>query len=283
MNEQDFRHALRDTMTTVAVPPPMSEVVVLDAARLAQRHRRARWAGAGSAAAAVAVIGAAVVVVAATSGAGGSGAVQPGVAPSSTGSEQPSKTGTSWPNGQTDRTARSGPEFDKGEALLGELAGAVPPGYGAPDDLTYEDPDYSGGPLRFSQAQYEDTVGGTEVWEYLAQQPITEGNGVGQLFVEVTTPGNAMAGDGCALAPSLWGMAGTCEEHVVGGNAVGVFTPADRQDFHSWAGYRYDDGTVVFVAQSLDYPGSAKPPLAAAPLTARQLAELAADERFLLD
>ena len=289
MNEFELRQAMRATMTASAAPPPMSETVVLDAARQDLRRRRARWAGAGSAAAAVAAIGIAVAVVLATSGGGGSSGSPVGAPPSSTTSGQPtsgepSKTETSWPNGQPDRTARNGTEFDNGLALLAALTEVVPEGYGAPEDLNYEDPSYSGGPLRFSQASYVDTIDGEEVWEYLADQPITKGNGVGRMFAQTTTPGTGTAGEGCELAPTLWGMEGECVEQVVDGKRVGVFTPSgDRQDFHSWAGYAYGDGTVVFVAQGRDYPGSGRPALAEAPLTAKQLAELATDPRFRLD
>jgi hypothetical protein len=287
VNENELRQAMRATMTASAAPPPMNETVVLDAARQNLRRRRARWAGAGSAAAAVAAIGVAAVVVLATSGAGGSGS--PVGAPPTTTSGQPtsgepSKTDTSWPNGQPDRTARNGPEYDRGEALLAALTEVVPAGYGAPEDLSYEDPSYSGGPLRFSQASYVDTVDGEEVWEYLADQPITKGNGVGRLFAQTTTPGSAVAGEGCALSPTLWGMEGECAEQVVDGKRIGVFTPTgDRQDFDSWAGFAHPDGTVVFVAQGRDYPGSGRPALTEAPLSARQLAELATDPRFRLD
>ncbi|MGH3878683.1 MAG: hypothetical protein ACRDSK_16750, partial [Actinophytocola sp.] len=243
-------------------------------------------AGAGSAAAAVAAIGIAMVVVLATSGTGGSGSpvgAPPTTSEQPTGGE-PSKTDTSWPNGQPDRTARNGPEFDNGQALLAALTEVVPEGYDAPEDLSYEEPGYSGGPLRFSQASYEDTVDGQEVWRYLADQPITKGNGVGRMFVETVTPGNGAAGEGCALSPTLWGMEGECTEQVVGGERIGVFTATgDRRDFHSWAGYLADDGTVVYVAQGRDYPGSGRPALATAPLSAEQLAELAADPRFRLD
>lgn len=42
MSEQEFRSALRAMMTDTVPPPPMSEAPVLDAARRAQRRRRAR-------------------------------------------------------------------------------------------------------------------------------------------------------------------------------------------------------------------------------------------------
>jgi hypothetical protein len=292
MNENDLRYALRATMESASAPPPMNETPVLDAARREQRRRRAQWAGAGSAVAASAVVGLAVVVVGATSGPGGLGAAG-GTPPSTTGGEpsgtasgDPSDTQTSWPNGQQDRTATSGPEFNQGQALLDEVTASVPPGFGAPRDLKYQDPDYDGGPMRFSQAQYVDTVDGDEVWEYEGVQPVTKGKGVGELTVVETTPGNGAAGDGCALKPTMWNMTGTCQEHVVDGKRVGVFTAKAADpgaQFDSWAGYRDDDGTVVFVAQDDSFDGSGRPALSQQPLSAKRLAELAADPRFHLD
>ncbi len=295
MNEQEFRHALHDTMTAAAAPPPMSETPVLEAARRAQRRRKARWAGAGSAAA-VAVVALVAIVVG-----GGSGNDVPGVPVGGSGTPTASAGGEtnggsavptasagggtkdtepSWPNGQTDRTARSGPRFDQGEALLGEVTAVVPAGFGAPDDLDYAEPGYSG-PLRFSQSQYVDTVDGVEVWEYQGVQPVTKDGGVGELFVQVTSPGNLMTGDGCDLRPTLWGLEGDCHEKVVDGKRVGVFDAKDDSgNFDTWAGYRYADGTVVFIAQSLDYPGSAKPAISSPPLSPDRLAELAVDARF---
>lgn len=296
MNEQDFRHALRDTMTGVTAPPPMSETPVLEASKKAERRRKTWFAGAGSAAAVVVV--AAVAVVLGGNGspdgvqvgqpgppAPASGSASAGASASDSAKAGPSdsaeNTEPSWPDGQTDRTARQGPHFDKGEALLDTLTGAVPDGFEAPADLEYGDTSYYGKP-RFSQSQFVDRVDGNEVWEYQAVQPVSSGDTVGRLLVQVTTPGSGMAGDGCALAPTFWGLEGTCADKVVGGKKVGVYTGTPDSDFQSWAGYRYDDGTVVFVAQSLAYPGCEKPALAAAPLSTDQLAALAVDERFLV-
>jgi hypothetical protein len=291
MNEYELRQAMRATMSTTAAPPPMSESMVLDVARQDLRRRRTRLAGAGSAAAAVAVIGIAVAIVATTSGAGAPGGKAPVGAPptgSSSGqptgssSGQPSDTKTSWPNGQTDRTASSGSEYEQGRALLDELVEAVPAGFGAPGDLTYGDPQYSGGPLQHSQAQYEDTVDGTEVWEYDATQPVTKGGGVGKLMVQVTSPDSRVSGEGCDLPP-LWGEQATCVERVVDGKTVGVFTTTDTgplKRLDGFAGYRHEDGTVVFVAQAAEYAGSGKPALAGAPLSPERLAQLATDPRF---
>ena len=298
MNEQELRQAMRATMATASAPPPMSEIPILDAVRRTERRRRARWTGAGSAVAATAVVGVAVVVVATTSGAGGSGAGGVGGAAASstatgtttgtatvTGSAtsgRPSDTETSWPNGQTDRTARNGPEYDKGVALLAELAAVVPPGYESPDGLKGNGP-LAGAPMKYQQAQYVDTIDGTEVWEYTADAVVTKGGGYGRLIVQVTSAGSESTGEGCDIVPGLWSMTGTCTEKVVDGKRVGVFTSMKEDDqFDQWAGYRYDDGTVVFVGQADHCAFTNFRPLAGQPLTTQRLAQLAADPRFRL-
>lgn len=286
MNENELRHALRTTMATATQPPPMSELSVLDAARLAERRRRARWAGVGSAAAAVAVVGLAVVVVAATSGAGETdpGALRTPPTSTTTTSEQPTDTETSWPNGQTDRTANNGPEFDQGVALLEELDASVPAGYESPDDLLGTG-DLAGAPMKDHQAQYDDTVGGVEVWEYMADAIVTKGNGYGRLLAEVTTPGNEATGEGCGLSPGLWGLEGGCSEVAIDGKRVGVFYSQNPEldQFDQWAGYRHNDGTVVWIAQAGFRAFTDFKPLPGPPLSDHRLAELAADPRFHLD
>ena len=292
MNEQELRQAMRATMATASAPPPMNESPVLDAARRAERRRRNRWAGVGSAAAAIAVVGIAVVVVAATSGAGGSGAAGPGVATttsttSGTASSDTSNvdepTEPSWPNGQTDRTAQKGPEYDRGVALLEQLDAVVPAGYEAPHDLEGNG-DLAGAPMSYHQAQYADTVNGTEVWEYLADAIVTKDGRYGRLLAEVRTPGNGYTGDGCDIEADLWGMTGKCTEIVVDGKRVGVYnwTGGTDDQFEQWAAYRHDDGTVVFIGQSAHRAYTNFPPLAGLPLTAKRLAELAADPGFKL-
>jgi hypothetical protein len=238
----------------------------------------------------VLVVTMAVVVVAATSGAGGSqpGALRPPPPTSSTTtSEQPTETdtSTSWPNGQTDRTADNGPEFERGQRLLDELDAVVPPGYESPDDLLGTG-ELAGAPMKDHQAQYGETVEGVEVWDYMADAIVTKGNRFGRLLAEVHTPGNGATGEGCDLAPALWGLeAGACSEVMVDGKRVGVFHASNPEfdQFDNWAGYLHDDGTVVWIAQAGFRAFTNFPPLDGPPLTERRLAELAADPRFHLD
>lgn len=270
MNERDFKDALHQTMTAQPAPPPMSDAEVLDAARRDRKRRRAMWAGGGSAAAVVAIAVGVVVLAPSSSNGGG---VQVGSQPSdvtATADAPPNteNTKTSWPKGQIDRTATSGPQFDRGVALATALAGVIPAGYESDPALSY------------NQANYDDTVSGTELWSYMADAQVAKGDGVGKLIVEVATPRPANTGDGCALTAKFWGQEGACVEVVVDGKKVAVVTPRDAMTVGQWAGFRHDDGTVVFVAQQL---AAADKPLDALPLTAEQLAALATNPGFNID
>lgn len=282
MNEHELKQSMRDTMAVTTMPPPMSETPVLEAGRRAKRRRRAQWAGAGSVAAVVAI---AVGVVIVAPGGGGGPTVQLGDA-QTTETAPGEKTETSWPNGQTDRTATSGPRYDKGVTLHDGLRAALPDGVEAPDGLTYEDKDYGGGPLNRHQSQYDDTIGGTEVWRYDAYVPVTKGTGLGEVSVEVITAGNPAVGDGCALAASVWQTGGTCEDVRAGGGTVGVVTvgaDAENWNYEQSAIFRHQDGTVVIVAQARTYAGSGQPAMPELPLTRDQLAGLAVEAGFKLD
>ena len=294
MTEHDLKRALRDAMATTQAPPPMSEVRVLEAAKTAQKHRRAALAGAASAVAVVAIAVTAVVLP------GREGdAVSPGVGPPATSSatDSPTTTGTpsttgagsedtetSWPNGQTDRTASSGPRYDRGVSLDELVEEIVPEGYATPTDLTASE----GFALRYHQAQFRDYVNGDpngdQVWEYYASLPVTKDGGAGTVFVMVVTPGDGgLSGEGCAFADVLWDEASACEDVTVGDGTVGLATGAEGSAFSQWAGYRHADGTVVYVAQALVDNRSGLTPLAQLPFTQDQLATLATDPRFHLD
>ena len=304
MNEHEFRRALRTSMSATAEPPPMGEAAVLDAAKRDRTRRRAMWAGASSAVAVAAIAVGVVIVAPSTSGGGNGGDLGVGGAPPSVRPTEdlapehettPARvvpdpgggdTETQWPDGQTDRTATAGPQFDRGVALLAELAAVVPPGYESPDDLV-GDGNSAGLPMRYHQAQYADTVDGVDVWEYMAETAVTKGDGVGRLLAQVSTPENRATGEGCDLATVSWGVEGECAEIVVDGKRVGVVTATghdpERNQFEQWASYRHDDGTLVSVAQSTYRSFTEFPPLSGPVFTARQLAELAADPRFHLD
>jgi hypothetical protein len=274
MNEQDFRGALRDTMSVAVAPPPMNEVPVLDAARRAQRLRRARLAGAASAAA-VAVLAVGVAITTAPS----AGTTDPG---------GPPPANRLVENGPNDGTRTAGPEFERSADLVGLLAGAVPPGLATPDGLMHTDPAYGGSPLRYHQV-VEDLVDGTLTWQYLAGIPVQRAGGLGDLEVEVMTEGGSATGNGCDLTVPQWeGIPGSCVERVVDGKLVALNTvpataPEHLRQFEQWATYRYPDGTVVLLAQSADSDGAGRPAMTGLPLSENQLLAMVTDPRFHLD
>ncbi len=272
MNEQDFRGALHDTMTLAVAPPPMNEVAMLDAAKRAHRQRRATAAAASAAAVVALAVGVAVTGPSAT------GVTEPGTSP------PPPSSGE---NGPHDGTRTAGPEYERGADLIDVLAGAMPPGLETPDGLVHTDPAYGGAPLRYHQV-VEDLVDGTLTWDYEAIIPVRGGGGLGELEVEVTTEGNKTTGAGCELSPTFQHLVGSCTERTVGGRKVGVYAidpgqPDYVRPYEQWASYRYPDGTVVHLAQSVRFPGAGQPPMAAQPLTQDQLVEMVTDPRFHLD
>jgi hypothetical protein len=289
MSEQDFRDALRKTMDAVSPPPQMSDATVLAAAHRDRRRRRTLWASLGTAVV-VAAIAVGVVLVA-PSKSDGDGVRVGGPQPTSTkdvatpettssASEETGPGGSSetFPSGMTDRTAKSGPHYERGAALTAALDDVLAnTGYGTPGDL--ENVGQLSGPLKRNQANYDGKVDGAEKWSYTAVTPATKGNGTGEMMTEVTT----MSGQetGCAL-PKMWGLEGQCREITVDGKKV-AFVDADqarRDHIDQFAAYRHDDGTLVYVTQSVDYAFSDLPPLAALPFTPEQLAAMAVDERF---
>jgi len=275
MSEETFREALRAVTAASPPPPPMSSSVALAHARRARLRRWGGWLAAGSAlTVAIAAVGTAVIT-----GAIGPGSAQglvPGALPSSiaTGPGGDTDTQEPWPTGpdgqpQQDRTATGGPRFDQGVALLDATLAAVPDGFTVP---TGSSP--GGIPHRWHQAQFDERVGGVEVWTYSVSIALARDGGLGQLTTEVVTAANRLPTQPCALAPTFWGMGGPCQTLTVNGVQVGVVTKTGDR-YEQWAGYRHPDGVVVYAAQSLTTQEESSP-LAALPFTAEQLATLAA-------
>jgi hypothetical protein len=265
MNEDELRSALRTTMTVTLTPPPMSAADALSRGRRARVRQRAAWIGSGGAAA-LAIF---AVAITATAGRGAGllpGGPLPSPMPTATGLPAPSSTGTKqvWPTGpdgspQEDRTARAGAQYEKGKKLLNDLMGAVPAGFTVLDgqDDTYH------------QAQFEDHIGGKDIWSFMATAQVTKAGGTGHLAVEVHAAGNAFtAATGCELTTQFWGMGGHCELVSVNGVQIGVVDrPGSDDRFDQWAAYRYPDGTVVFVAQGKVSQSMAETPAVTQPLT----------------
>lgn len=272
MNEQDLKRVFENVVVASSPPPSMDPVLALDTARKARSKRRSS------------IVGALVAVLVVGVGLGSAFALNPtgtkeymmGAGPSS------SSSAGKWPEGQTDRTAHSGPQADRAQKLLEELKGVVPAGYDAPQ-LKYQDESYAGGDMQGTQGQISSNNGEKpEVWEYMSQTPVRKDGKVGRLLVESSTPDPSMPADPCELARTFWGMGGPCQVFDVKGLKVGVVqsNPSGRDQFDKWATYRANDGQIVTVAQDDNYLGGGYPALDGPLFTDKQLAELATDPRF---
>ncbi|GAB1509940.1 hypothetical protein [Actinophytocola sp. KF-1] len=293
MSEHDFREALRTTMDAVNPPPPMSDAPVLEAAYRDRRRRRTLWASAGTAAVVAAIaVGVVLVAPSKSDGSGVQVGGKPAPPPTTTeevagssanapasGSAAGKDTEETLPPGMTDRTQRSGPHYERGAELtvvLDEVLADA--GFGTPGDLVGNG-ELAGAELKRNQANYDGKFDGVERWSYSAYTPATKGNGVGEVIAEVSTVTEQVSG--CAL-PTMWGLEGECRELVVDGKKVAVADVADAHQEHvdQVAAYRYDDGTIVYIAQSLDFGFTDHPALAELPFTPEELAALAIDPRF---
>ena len=256
MDERELRAAMQQAVAVA--PPPMSDAPVLATARHALTRRRAVLASAGSAAV-VALVAVGVAVLAPSQSDGGGVRVGGGPPAPLTHDQQAAALA----------------------ATLDELA---PAGYGTPDDMTGVD-DFADRTLKNHKAMAAGKVGGTEVWNYAASTPLVKGDGVGELLATVFTSGAESTGEGCALTPVAWdATTAACEEVAVRGQKVAVAdvtpTAGDGLPPAQWAGFRHEDGTVVFVMQSAEVPRSGGPALTAMPMTSAQLADLATDPRL---
>ncbi|XVV01930.1 hypothetical protein ACQPW3_31780 [Actinosynnema sp. CA-248983] len=315
MNEHELKSALQDAMVASSPPPPMSPEGAVAAGRVAQRRRKTAWAGGVAGLAVVAIAVGAVLVPQLTGGgtteAGGApltttappppsvSPVPPTGPPPTSGSIDPSSTKTPWPDGQTDRTAHSGPRADKSVQALNDLGASLPPTYEAVDKqpLTPGDtPETWYGPMRYTQSQFADYYDGDkQVWEYMGTSPVTQKgtSGVGKLWILVLTKGNRFAdvSSPCEAKEAVWTISrGECRLVDVDGKKVAHVTaapagegPYDINGMDEATIYRHDDGTLVAIAQSREFRRSGHQPLAELPFTADQLAKLATEQKFHLD
>ncbi|HWD80171.1 MAG TPA: hypothetical protein VG497_14845 [Kribbella sp.] len=275
MKEEELGEALHDLMVRSSPPPSMDPASALDRGRRARKRRTATVTGA-AVVTLVAGIGAGPALVAHYTAGRSMGqlvAGSPTVTPSSAPSSR--KSGDPWPEGQVDRTASAGPRADRAVTLMNDLTAVVPPGFSSPN-LKYPD----GNPRRWPQAQYASNDGEPDYWEYQASIPVQKDNRVGQLLVQSTTPDGKPATAPCKLAQRFWGGTGTCTVMNVGSKKIGVLTTNGRGSYDQWAVYRYDDGTVVFLAQAKKTDDESRSPLTQPVFTARQLAELVTSPKF---
>lgn len=288
MNEDDLNRAFHDVIVRSTPPPSMDPERALEEARRARKRRRAAWAGIAVATLVVGGVGAGPALLARHDGGSVGQMVAGGPTPStlvstpqqastphpaSTVTPTTRKTDDPWPEGQSDRTASAGPRAARAVTLMNDLTAAVPEGFSTPD-LKYP----SGDPMRWPQSQYASNDGEQDYWEYQASIPVQKGDRVGKVLVQSTTPDGKPAGDLCKLAQEFWGGTGTCSIMNVSGKKVGVVTTNGRGSYDQWAAYRYDDGTVVYFAQTKKSEG--RKPLTQPIFTTQQLAELVISAKF---
>ncbi|MEU4803172.1 hypothetical protein [Actinosynnema sp. NPDC023587] len=313
MNEDELKSALHDAMVASSPPPPMSPEAAVAAGQAARRRRKTAWGGAVAGLAVVAITVGAVLVPQLAGGSGEGAVIEAGgrssdprpvppgwsgvtatTPPSPTGSPAQTAPSTAsgpterrWPDGQTDRTATSGPRAEKSVRVLNELGSSLPPTFQAVDKQA------SGGgwsgPMRYTQSQFATYYGRDEQsWEYLATTPVVRDGspGVGRLWIQVATKGNRMSSttSPCQASDAAWSIKGTCEVVDVGGKEVGYLTAArgEESDLDELAIYRHDDGTVVYLGQSAAYRNTGHPALSGQVFTREQLAALVIDEKFHL-
>lgn len=314
MNEHELKSALRGVMVASSPPPPIDPQAALSRARRVRRRRQTTWGGLVAGLAVVGIAVGAALVPDLTGGGSARVGGQPSDPARSAVAEPPPVTPTGpppsgvsvsappdgattkgpWPDGQTDRTATSGPRADRSVGVLADLGSSLPAGIRAVDKPPVEGSDFHGG-LRYAQARFADHAGDLQVWEYTAATPVQRAGdgGVGKLWIQVETRGNSRLEDlsGCGMAvgtPYPVQAGGRCDVVVVDGREVAVVTGEGSGDvpgggMDQAAFHRHADGTLVIVAQSQEYAGGGYPALTGLPLTPRQLAALAADPEFHLD
>ncbi|GAA3539693.1 hypothetical protein [Kribbella ginsengisoli] len=295
MNEEDLKEAMHDVIVRSTPPEPMDPARALNQGRKVRTRRRVVWVGAAAVTLTVgAAAGPTLVANLADNGPAGQGVAGGGTpslagpttatsvvpTPKSGSTVVPSapttrKTGDPWPEGQTDRTASAGPRAVRVGGLMADLSSAVPAGFSTPN-LKYPD----GRSARWPQAQYASADGEPDYWEYMATIPVQKDNKVGRLLVMSTTPNGKPATSPCQLALTFWGSTGTCAVVDVDGKKVGVVTAKKGSDYDQSATYRYDDGTVVVLAQAkkTDLPG--KSALTQPVFSTQQLAEQVTSAKF---
>lgn len=322
MNESELSHALRGTVAAGSPPLALDSAGMLAQAKRARVRRRASFAAITSAVAVCALAGASALTGNLAFGsnhggtAAGGGTAYPSCpAPSNTaipvpsntqveaskmpasghptGNPDPGQTGTPtptapypsatgcvddtetpWPSGQSDRTATSGPHAEQAAALQDAMLSEL-----LPAGATAVKPSH--------QAQYEESVGASEIWEYLTLTGVRRpgSSGVASLIVRVESARPGDRTDLCVLARYFQSNA-QCTITPMAGTTVAVATlrrssggsGGYEPQPQTWIVYRAPDGNVLYLAEGLhysDYP-TAKTPL----YTAQQLAEIAVSGHF---
>ena len=263
MNENELRGALRDAMAEVAPPNPVTANSALARAHRAERRRRANIAGVGVGMVVVALVAGAFTLNEPRTLLGGAATPSPLPATSTSRGSDPTPTG-----GESDNAPKGSPQYANGEKLLAAVSAVLP------TDLVQADSQQLTGAPSNPRIHEEIAAGPAKKWAYRAHEPVVRPGqpGVGDLQVDVYSPGFGLPTDVCAIARNQ--SAADCVVTQVGGKSVGfVAHPGDGR-LSSVAVYRYGDGTVVVLSQSLGIYGSGLPALLQPPLTKDQLLNL---------
>jgi hypothetical protein len=310
MNETDLRRGLDDAVAAGSPPLALDATGMLAHARRQRRVRLAGVSAGGTVAAALTALGVVLALPGGAAsgglGAGGQPGCQPVTAvPTATQTQTATKLGkdgkpvpgqpteqaseidvtggpscpdpseTPWPDGQSDRTARSGPHFQQGVELQAALRDLVPAGF----TVTGE----------YNQSQFEDYVGELQIWETQASAGLRKGSRTGTVLFENYT-GNPTTRNQplCKVAAAQFGgKVSDCETLHSGGRTVVFFGHKSDQynpQIDQWAAYRDPTGALTYVAQSksftdVDHPDAGHP-LTALPFTKAQLVALATNSRL---
>jgi hypothetical protein len=313
MNETDLRRGLDDAVAAGSPPLALDAAGMLAHARRTRRMRIAGVSGGSTVLAAALALGVVLALPNGAGGSGGAQAAgqqsgcrsappspdggaptatkvgkdgrpvpgqptdAPAAYPTPTGGQSPTCPGpteTEWPDGQGDRTARSGPHFQKGVELQAALLDLVPAGFAA---VSPE-----------NQAQFDHYVGKVQVWETQASAGVRKAGRTGSLLVENISADPASAHKPlCTVAAAQFGgRAADCQTLLVNGKTVAFFDAGSSNyspELAQWAAYRNAQGAITYVAQGKVFMHLAEPvgkPLTALPFTKSQLAALATSSRL---
>jgi hypothetical protein len=306
MNETDLRRGLDDAVAAGSPPLALDSAGMLAHARRARRVRIAGVSAGSSVLAAAVALGVVLALPGGASSGGVGAAGQPGcqsAAPSPEGTATATKLGkdgkpvpgqptdapanapsgapacpdpseTEWPDGQTDRTARSGPHFQKGVELQQAATSLLPAGFEAV--------------LPYTQSQFDHYVGEVQVWDTETILGARKAGHTGTVQVENFSADPTSARTPlCKIAANQFGgKPADCKTLSSGGKTVVYFAyPADNDStqLEQWAAYRAPNGAITFVGQARTFTYQAQRngrPLTALPFTKSQLLALATNSRL---
>lgn len=290
MNEQELKHAFREVVASSPPPPSMSPQHALDLAHKARSKRRSS------------LIGAVVAVLVVGVGIGSAFAFNPkstdeptlGEVTSST---LPGRQLTAAPGRSYEPTHNpSGWDMRAGRNDIAPDAADVTPYERLMHNLQAlgSANGYQTSSLKLAEGYEADLLGSSGKFvvendvvvgwnEYYAQVPLRKDGKVGNIVAHVSAPKPPK--DQCELGSEVLSVDSyKCKMVDVGGKKVGVGSYDDGVMAGHWATYQAPSGVYVTIAvwPQPAFLAADHPRLDALPLTDEQLAQAAADPRFLL-